>query len=148
MSCDYAVSAKVYGSDGSTLRVDLNDEAVGYVVLEPMIPPLPTWSRNRVAADDVDGSYRTSERLEDHDYPLLVDVTGSTWPEVETRLAALLDAVNAEADCFLETVIEGVTRRWSAERPSADLESVDLKNKSMTVRLTFLVQPSPTITTA
>lgn len=145
---DFTIAAKVIGSDGTTVRVDLNDLASGYVVRRPLVPPLPSWSSVRVEEDHVDGSYRVSDRLEDATYPIRVGVLGSSWVQVETRMAALLDAVNAEADCFLETVIEGVTRRWVAERPSADLEDVDLKNTRMTVRLTFRVQPSPTVTVA
>lgn len=149
-TCDFAVAVRIVAADGTTVRANLNDPPNGLSVLTAQEPE-ETVRDIRVTAPRVDGSFRVAEADADGSLVIVVDVDGSSWGQVETRWQAVRAACRAERSFFVETEIEGVTKRWRTERPDvsfAGLESASLVAKRQTYSMRFRVQPNPTVTVA
>ncbi len=145
--CDFEVEVRIVGSDGSTVRANLNDPPAGLSVLSVQEPE-ETVRDIRTTAPRVDGSYRVAEAEDDGFLVVLVDVDGATWVECSTRWEAVRTAYRTEWDFYVETVIEGVTKRWRTERPNVapvGLDSTSLVTKRQSYSLRFRVQPNPTV---
>lgn len=147
-TCDFAVAVRIVAADGTTVRANLNDPAAGLSVLTVQEPE-DNQRDIRVTAARVDGSFRVAAADADGVLVVLLDVDGTTWAQVETRWQAIRAAYRAEPMFFLETEVEGVTKRWRTERPDvapgvSDSSSLVLKRQGYALR--FRVQPNPTIT--
>ena len=146
-TCDFDVAVRIVAADGTTVRANLNDPPNGLSVMSVQEPE-ETARTLRTSAPRVDGSYRVAEAEEDGFLVVIVDVDGSTWAQCSTRWEAVRAAYRAEWDFYVETEIEGVTKRWRTERPDvaptgSDSSSLVLKRQTYSLR--FRVQPNPTV---
>ena len=149
-TCDFDVAVRIIAANGSTVRTDLNNPPNGLSVLSVQEPEDAVRSI-RMTSPRVDGSFRVAEADGDGFLVVVLDVDGSTWGQVETRWQSVRAAYRAESDFYIETEIEGVTKRWRTERPDvtpAGTESASLVMKRQTYTLRFLVQPNPAVTIA
>lgn len=149
-TCDFAVAVRIVAANGTTVRANLNDVNAGLSVLTAQEPD-ETVREIRTTAPRVDGSYRVAEADDDGFLVVVVDVDGDSWGQVETRWQAIRAAYRAEPSFYVETEIEGVTKRWRTERPDvsfAGLESASLVMKRQTYSLRFRVQPNPSVAVA
>jgi hypothetical protein len=147
VTCDFDVAVRIVGSDGTTVRADLNDPNNGLSVVSVQEPE-ETVRSIRTTAPRVDGSYRVAEAEDDGFLVVVVDVDGTTWAQCETRWQAVRTAYRTEWDFYVETEIEGVTKRWRTERPDVapvGIESASLVSKIQSYSLRFRVQPNPTV---
>ena len=146
-TCDFDVAVRIVAADGSTIRADLNDPPNGLSVMSVQEPE-ETVRDIRTTAPRVDGSYRVAEAEDDGFLVVIVDVDGTTWAQCNTRWQSVRTAYRAEWDFYVETEIEGVTKRWRTERPDVaptGLDSSSLVVKRQTYSLRFRVQPNPTV---
>lgn len=150
VTCDFDVAVRIVAADGTTVSANLNDPTNGLSVVSVQEPE-DSVRDIRVTAPRVDGSFRVAEADDDGSLVVVVDVDGTSWGQVETRWQAVRTAYRAESSFFVETEIEGVTKRWRTERPDvsfAGIESASLVSKIQTYSLRFRVQPNPTVTIA
>lgn len=149
--CDFDVAARVLDLDGTTELVDLSDAANGFVMLNPI-----GWPRNMPQRPRTDWGRAWGDIP--HGVPTLGvgqltlnARTEGTWTEAmarqETIRAALYGAV---FDYFVELDAHGTRYRWLTDWPSmepADVRSAEEIDRGWwPYRLTFIVQPRPTIT--
>lgn len=149
LNCQFDIGARIVSSFGTTVR-ELHDHDGGIhlqvPIGQPRFGPLRSRSRWRHAKGDIPFGFIT------RDTGLLtlpVLITGDSWAQVEARAEALEADLWAEPDYFVETEIEGVTRRYITDVPSyegSDITPMDLANWRMEFPLRFIVQPDPTTT--
>lgn len=145
---DFAVAVRIVGSDATTIRADLNDIANGLSV-ETVQEPDDAYRRTRTTSPRVDGEITVAEVDDASDLNMIVTVEGNSWTQVVSRWQAVRTAYRAEARFYLDVEVEGVTTRYSTERPdvsSAGIEAANLMQKRQTYSLRFRVQPNPSVT--
>ena len=148
--CDFDVAVRIVAADGVTVRSNLNDVANGLSILSVQEPE-DAVRTIRVTAPRVDGSFPVAYADDSGFLVVIIDVEGTTWAQVETRFQAVRTAYRTEFYFFVETEVEGVTKRWRTERPDvvpSITESVSLVSKSQTYSIRFPVQPNPDVTIA
>ena len=146
MSDDFDVSVRILSSAGVEL-IDLNDRAIGLKV-ESVQELEESYREVRSTAPRVPGSSLHASVLDDGYLVVFVHVKGTSWAQCTARWEAVRAAYRAEPQFLLETEVEGVTKRWQAERPNvadAGIDSSRLVVKSQTYQLRFRVQPDPTV---
>ena len=146
---DFAVAVRVLSSAGAE-RIDFDSDELGLGVVTVQEPE-DNYREVRATADRIPGSSLIASVPDDGFLVVMVRVKGATWADCTARWEAARVAYRAEDRFFIETVIEGVTKRWIAERPSvtpAAIESASLISKRLTYQLRFRVQPNPTVSIA
>lgn len=150
--CDFNIAVRIIPSTGGAALVDLNDHAAGYSLMRPLQPPADDdVKEDRISAPYVTGSYQLTDTEDDALFPMVVRVRGANPGEIETRWQAVRAAYRSEPVFYLELYRDGVTKRWWTERPNVqplEVSTIHLRNNFVDYRLTFRVQPNPTITIA
>lgn len=157
VACDFDIHARVIPSDGGAPILDLNDQANGYVMLNPIVRPRANPRRARTEWGRAHGDFPHGSPL--HSAGVLIvngRVEGTSWGQVQERWeTAFSDEeaspghVFAEWDYFVELVEEGVTRRWRTDWPSVEpiaTESADIGRLWMPYQIRWTVQPRPLVT--
>lgn len=147
---DFSVAVRIIGNDASTEYADLNDTANGLAV-ETLQQPDDAVRAVVVDSEYVDGDYAVAEADAAGTLVVVLTVEGSTWGQVETRWQAVRTAYRTDANFYIETAVEGVTKRWATRRPDVSPGGTDASNlmgKAQTFVLRFPVQPNPTVTVA
>ena len=148
--CDFDIAVRIIGSDGTTVRADLNDHAAGLEVAQPIaLPDENVRDAVRVSAARVDGDFRVAWAMDAATLPIRVTVTGSSWAQVESRWQVVRTAYKAEDDFYLELEMQGVTYRWRTERPNVQPEEIgtaELGGNFTTYLTAWRVQPNPSVT--
>lgn len=145
--CEYPTAVRLLEVGTLTQIVDFHDPDNGVDVAGKIGRPLPNQRQGRLKSARVHGSFPVGARLDDDGVlSLPVLVFGSSWPETEQRFVDLLDSIHAHDEFYIETELSGVTTRWLCDAP-VDFDDIvhDRKNNRQTYRLTFLVQPNPTV---
>lgn len=146
---DFDVSLRIRDLDGELL-LELEDEANGYVLLDGAMPTEDhPWIGQELRSPWADGSSQGLGVRDSAVVSIQVEVSGSTWVQVQQRVKALTDVVASGAPWLLEEYIEGVSKVWRAGRVSPLIPPVspgDLKTRRQIVTLTFTTQPTPAIT--
>lgn len=147
MTDEFNVSARIIGSDGTTVRGDLNDHTLGLDLLWPIGYPQENQRREHAAWARVVGSVPYGPPVDDADeLTLTVLVEGASWAEVNSRWATVRGWLRAEWDFSIEVEEEGVTRRWYTERPDITLADSSYALPRLVYSLRFVVQPNPSVT--
>lgn len=146
-TCDFTIDVRIVAPDGATETISLEDESAGYVTVNEI--PTPQWDES---APRVTGAYVHGDApgglstVEVGFLPVTVEVSGSTWVECQSRVAALEEAWRADEVFYVDVEVEGVTTRYQAERSSWRPEPITAKiiaAATQEVALVFRVQPFP-----
>jgi hypothetical protein len=145
------VALRVIASNGTDEVYDFNDRASG-VTTETIQEPSPATKKIRTDSPLVDGDVTVAWAMAAGDLVAVVRFEGATWGACQAEYQSAEAALFAEGTYYLETVIEGVTKRWRAEVPDeiapGPLESVNLYRKRQTYSIRWHVQPNPSVTVA
>jgi hypothetical protein len=146
VNCDFSVHLRIIGSDGATVRGDLNDQAAGLALRRGIQKPGGEllWERYtspRSVGDFTIGAPRPAA----DDLIVRCLVWGSSWVEVNTRWQTALGWLEAELHFFVELEEDGVVTRWRTDRPPVSPVSYDRLNRQMVHEVRFHVQPNPSI---
>lgn len=146
---DFDVSLRIRNLAGDLL-LDLEDEANGYVLLDGAMPVRDhPWIGQEIRSPWVSGSSDGMGVRDSTPTSIQVEVSGSTWPQQQARVKALLDLFTSGAPWLLEEYVQGVSTTWRAGRVSPLVPPVspsDLRWNRQVVTLTFTTQPTATIT--
>ena len=146
---DFDVSARILSSAGA-LRLDLESPSQG-LELVTVQEPEETYREVEATADRVPGSSLIASVEDVGTLVVTVRAFGPTWAACAGNWETARAAYKAEAVFFVETGIEGVTKRWEARRPvvvPAEIGSGDIAARWQTYQLRFRVQPNPTVSIA
>lgn len=147
MICERHVSVRVVSKTDDSVTADLGDHDNGLWITSHQEPEV-TDREDRSTSPRVPGSSLNSSVEDDGFFLALGFVDGDTWAQCQSRWEALKSGCRAERRFWLELEIEGVTKRWDAERPEVTPGAVDASaifNGRQTYQLRFRVQPNPTV---
>ena len=149
MACDFSVAVNIVSLAGDTL-IDLNDQASGYTVMVDPIPLDEPRIEGKTSSPFVNGGSAAWGRDDESTLAVVVQVRGSSWPEVTARRRTMKAAYKASMHFYLDVVIQGVTTRYRARIPSVggQITTENLMHNFIDLVLTFPVQPNPTVTGA
>lgn len=142
------IAARIVASDGTTVVRELQDPAAGVELLAPLGRPRFQPSRARTKWMRSKGDVPYGPVTPDVGVlPVTLLITGASWAAVETLWGAIEADLWAETDYYIETVVEGVTRRYWTDVPSYEDDGIvqpdNVARFEMETRLRFTVQPDP-----
>lgn len=149
--CQFDVAARILDLDTETEVLDFNDHTLNLHV-QDWLPPEETWRKRRTDPDNVDGAFPYTRKLTANALILSVHVhDDTTWDAAEANWEVARAAYGAAEFFWLETQVQGVTRRYLAESPDVTPEGITaqtIASRWLTYVLRFPVQPNPTVTIA
>ena len=130
--------------DGTELQ-DLSADGYG---VGPVEEPAFTWRRDQITSPYVDGWSLISAAKDGGILAFTVRVEGSTWDEVETRRAALVEWLDVWS-YKVEVYADGVSTTYRAEPADVTPEPLTgptIQNKARQFGISIPVQPNPAVT--